>query len=84
MTAKVGTEREQKKTTNQQSLKGALAGVLAKSTQDTPQVARTESVEMPKPAAAEPPRDRAPESPSAKAPFEVPEDELRKVLKGDA
>jgi hypothetical protein len=62
MTSKTVVEREQKQTQNQQSLKGALADILAKD----------------KPAAMKP--SRAEEE---KKPFEVPEDTLRKVLKGE-
>lgn len=72
MTAKTGAEREQKQTDNKQSLKGALAGVLQKNQKDE------------KLAAAPPPRENPP-APSApgKQPFEIPEAELRKVLKGE-
>ena len=63
MTVKNNAEKGQKQTQNQQSLKGALAEVLAKNKEVQP------------PAAAEPPRE--------KQPFEVPEDALRKVLKGE-
>jgi len=52
MTTKTGAEREEKQVQNKQSLKGALADVLARSEQP-------------------------------KKPFEIPEDALRKVLKGD-
>ena len=67
MTAKNTVEREHKQTQNQQSLKGVLAEVLQKSTQ-----------EVQKPVAVSPPRAEE------KKPFEVSEDTLRKVLKGDA
>lgn len=88
MTEKTIVERERKQTDNKQSLKGALADVLERSKQtavDSRQLRRPEgseprpqaSGEMPKPAAAEPPR------PDAKKPFEVPEDALRKILKGE-
>ena len=62
MTAKSGSEKEQKKSQHHQSLKGTLTEVLQKSAQ--------------KPASAEPARE--------KKPFEDSEDELRKVLKGEA
>ncbi|MHB8913408.1 MAG: type IV secretory system conjugative DNA transfer family protein [Minisyncoccota bacterium] len=70
MTIKTGAEREQKQTENKQSLKGALAEVLEKNKGS---------------AAAAPPRP-VPPAPAAPArqPFEVPEAELRKVLKGEA
>ena len=72
MVAKTGVEREETKTKNQQSLKGALASVLEKN----------EPAREPKPAAAEPPRAISPTV--EKKPFEIPEDALRKVLRGDA
>ncbi|HQT83211.1 MAG TPA: hypothetical protein PLW99_03625, partial [Candidatus Paceibacterota bacterium] len=88
MTAKNGAEKEQKKSAQQQSLKGALAEVL----QRNPQKAETQKTETgapemrkPEPAAAQPPRETIPSAPTApdKKPFEVSEDALRKVLKGD-
>ena len=63
MTAKTSVEKEKKQTEKQQSLKGALADVLAKN----PPVP-TASTFTPAP---------------AKQPFEVSEDKLRGVLKGD-
>ncbi len=65
MTQKVGQEKEKKQNDQQQSLKGALAGVLTKS---------------PPPATHEPAPPRAREE----KPFEVPEEKLRSVLRGDA
>lgn len=70
MTAKTGVEKEKKQTEHQQSLKGVLADVLQKSKQET-----TDKQQPKQHAAAEPPRE--------KKPFEVSEDALRKVLKGD-
>jgi len=70
MTAKSGAETEQKKSHNQQSLKGALATVLQNSQQST------QNKQPEQHAAAEPPRE--------KHPFEVPKDELLKTLKGEA
>ncbi|MDD2657613.1 MAG: type IV secretion system DNA-binding domain-containing protein [Candidatus Pacebacteria bacterium] len=75
MTAKSGAEKEQKKSEHQSSLKGALAEVLEKSKQE----AGGRRQEMPKPVAVQPPRP----VPEEKKPFEVAEDELRKVLKGE-
>lgn len=72
MTAKTGVEKEQKQTQQQQSLKGTLATVL----QNSQQAALNTHSEVRKPAAAEPPQ--------ASQPFEIPEDTLRKVLKGEA
>ncbi|MBI4065759.1 type IV secretion system DNA-binding domain-containing protein [Candidatus Kaiserbacteria bacterium] len=62
MTAKTNVEKEKKQTEQQQSLKGALAGILEKG----------------KPASPEPQRGE-----HEKQAFEVPEDKLRDVLKGD-
>jgi hypothetical protein len=77
MTAKTGVEREQKETKNQQSLKGALAEVLEKSKQNA--VSGKQEVQKPTgEAVTEPPRVEE------KKPFEVPEDALRKVLKGES
>ncbi len=73
MTAKTTKEKEQKQTSNQQSLKGALADVLKKSEQ----TAESSRQEMPKPATTEPPRRE-------NQPYEIPEDTLRSVLKGDS
>jgi Type IV secretion-system coupling protein DNA-binding domain len=73
MTAKNGAEKEQKQAQNQQSLKGTLADVLGKSKQEI-----QKPPQMPKPAAPEAPRSEE------KQPFEVPEDALRKVLKGES
>jgi hypothetical protein len=91
MTAKSGVEKEKKQVQNQESLKGTLAEVLQKSKQPTAHSTQ----EMPKPAApasglpqgrSEPPRPTLPAPVSTKEekkPFEVSEDALRKVLKGD-
>lgn len=78
MTTNTGAEREQKKTHNQESLKGALATVLEKA----------EKASAPMPQKREEPRKEerssAPKNPEAKkGPFEVPEETLRKVLKGE-
>jgi len=89
MTTKTSAEREEKQTKNQQSLKGALAEVLQKS-----KPAEPASSEEQKPAEAKPPRENppGPVPPPAqtlplsqeKKPFEVPEETLRKVLKGES
>ncbi|MCX6786435.1 MAG: type IV secretion system DNA-binding domain-containing protein [Candidatus Kaiserbacteria bacterium] len=67
MTSKTSAEREHTQTQNKQSLKGALADVLAKNTQ------------LRRPEGSEP----RPQTSGEKKPFEVPEDTLRKVLKGE-
>ena len=73
MTAKAGAEKEKKQEQNQQSLKGALADVITRNSRQPAPDAQP----IARPAAAPP---RAEE----KKPFEVSEDALRKVLKGDA
>lgn len=73
MTAKTDAERGQKKTEQQQSLKGTLSEVLAKqkgSSAQKPLVARAETA----------PPDTGERG---SRPFEVPEDALRKILKGE-
>ncbi len=90
MTTKTGAEREQKQTANKQSLKGALAEVLEKG--KAPAAAEPPRTTPPAPSA--PGRTPEPHSPEAspreapgapgKKPFEIPEDTLRKVLKGDS
>ena len=88
MTAKTGAERVEKQTTNQQSLKGALAAVLERSAQKA--VGSRQETQKPdeeeKSEAALPPRANPPVLPTEapeKKPFEIPEDTLRRVLKGD-
>lgn len=76
MTAKTGVEKEKKQTEQNQSLKGALATVLQKS-QQAPPVVQPPTPNI-QPASQELQRGEQP-----KQPFEVPEDALRKVLKGD-
>jgi len=74
MTTKTGAEKEQKQTDQKQSLKGALAEVLKKSEQ-----------EIQKPVAVQSPQVLAQTTNvGEKKPFEVPEDALRKVLKGES
>ncbi len=72
MTAKSGTEMERKQLRHQDSLKGALSAVLAKNGQPSAQPTT-------KLATPPPPVPEAQE----KRPFEIPETELRKVLKGE-
>ncbi|MFZ2984170.1 MAG: TraM recognition domain-containing protein, partial [Minisyncoccia bacterium] len=83
MVTKTDAERGQKISEHQQSLKGALAGVLAKSKQDTPVAVP----EKPKPPEVHKPASITEETPHelhAKKPFEISEDQLRKVLKGES
>ncbi|MEK7086408.1 MAG: TraM recognition domain-containing protein, partial [Patescibacteria group bacterium] len=92
ITTKTAVEREEKQTNNQQSLKGALADVLTRNqSASMPDKQR----ERPKTAVAEtsyPLPHRVPTGIPAtqsgfpaqeKGPFEVPEDALRKILKGE-
>lgn len=116
MTSKSGAERDQKKSSQQQSLKGALAEVLQKSSQVKPVPAQAllpEAFDVLKPVQASPPAENPPADPSAPVaqatpsqqnaapvnapvnpmqpnvpqrdmkPYEVSEEALRKVLKGD-
>lgn len=76
MTTKTGAERQQKESQHKESLKGTLAQVLAKNGNGA-----DHSAEQPKPQAAARPEPAKTEG--GKRPFEVPEDELRKVLKGE-
>lgn len=85
MTAKTGVEKEQKKSNQQQSLKGALAEVLQKNTQKIEDKKQPENVAFPVPHGAP---TGIPETQSGfpaqeKKPFEVAEEELRRVLKGE-
>jgi hypothetical protein len=75
MTEKNGAEKEKKQTQNQQSLKGALSDVAARNPQPAaPAAPRPEPVKKSEPIS---------DSRDEKKPFEVPEGELRKVLRGE-
>lgn len=77
---KNSAERTSKENKNQESLKGVLATVLDKSTPVPPVSAPMRPI----PSAPQEPAPRPPQTVSeAKAPFEVPEDTLKKVLKGE-
>lgn len=83
MAAKNGAEKEKKQGEHQQSLKGALAEVLTRNGQPTANSQQPmQTKQTGKSAAAEPPREQPP-TPSTPKPYEVPEDALRKVFKGD-
>lgn len=69
MTAQSGTEREQKQTEHKESLKGALVEVLQKSVPH---------------AEVNPAEVKPPQKAEEKKPFEVSEDTLRKVFKGES
>ncbi len=92
MTTKTDTEKEQKKSVHQQSLKGALADVLARSTPTVASGSPQPESEMPKdvhevkpPPPPPKPHGDVKEVPAqAPKPFEVPEDALRKVLNGES
>lgn len=86
MVAKTGTEKDQKKTQHQQSLKGALADVLKKSEQTAGQ--RSPDITPAAPKKSDAPEKRqesaGPEAGAGKKEtFEVPESTLRKVFKGE-
>ena len=75
MTTETSAEREKKQTQNKESLKDTLAEVLGRSQPSTSNNQQTKRPEQPV-AMAEP-------SPQDKHPFEVSEDALQKVLKGE-
>ena len=74
MTQKAGQEKQQQTSQKQQSLKGALADVLAK---NVPPAASKPAAPAPQPRVETPPPP-----PATKKPFEVPEDQLKAILKG--
>ncbi len=94
MTAKQGAERKEGQSAQQASLKDALKNAMPKpeaasaprpreEVRPAPQAApeKPEPPRPPKAAAPEPPRASAP---PAAPPFEIPEEELRKVLRGES
>jgi hypothetical protein len=81
MTAKSGAEKEKKQTQQQQSLKGALTDVITRNQSAPQQSPSPEKLLPPAPPAPQPIQASRPQS---KQPFEVPEDALRKVLRGEA
>ncbi|MDP2651895.1 MAG: type IV secretion system DNA-binding domain-containing protein [bacterium] len=78
MTTKTVVEKEKEQTQQKQSLKGALADVLARS--DQPKEDRKQPEQ---PAAVKPVEVKPPQKSEEKKPFEVPEGALRNVLKGE-
>jgi hypothetical protein len=74
---KTGAEKEEKQLQNKQSLKETLANVLARSGQP---IINNELPKQPERSAATTPPQ---EPPQKKQPFEVPENALQKVLKGE-
>jgi len=87
MTVKTGVEKEQKETQNKQSLKGALADVLTRNQQPLapPQVEPQKETAFPVPHGTPTgiPATQSGFPVKEKKPFEVSEDALRKVLKGE-
>lgn len=80
MTAKTGAEKEKKQSQHQQSLKGALTDII---TRNQPAAQQPPPPEKMLPAAPAPQPVQATVVPQQKQPFEVPEDALRKVLRGE-
>ena len=74
MTTKTGVEQDRKESWQKASLKGALADVITKNTPQKSQPPATPSVEEPQPPVA---------VPTVPKPFEVSEEDLRKVLGGE-
>lgn len=96
VTEREGHSKEKKESDRQQSLKGALKDVLAKNASQNPQkVSMPPEPPRPRPAASLPPVQNLPQSPMSTPPappapvspqpkpFEVPEDQLRSILKGE-
>lgn len=81
MTAKNGAEKEKKHSQNQQSLKGALADVITRNRSIPDKPRQNERPLQPTTPASEPAKKSEQEG---KLPFEIPEDKLRKVLRGEA
>ncbi|MDO8408347.1 MAG: type IV secretion system DNA-binding domain-containing protein [bacterium] len=80
MTSKNDADTRKKESTQQNSLKGALTGVLTRSVQPT---ANSQQQTTPKvPATLEPPHIAPPQATPAPRPFEVPEQALRDMLGG--
>jgi hypothetical protein len=81
MTEKNSAEKEHKHIQNQQSLKGTLAEVIEKNMPASPELHRGEMKVAPTPAGVGVPTESVGKE---KKPFEVPENTLRKVLKGES
>ena len=83
MTAKTSADTRAQMQKQETSLKGALADVLAKSAprETRPAPPKHEAPVEPSSRAPEPPPSPAP--PEARKPFEVPEHELKRILKGE-
>jgi hypothetical protein len=82
MTAKDGVEKEKKQTQQHQSLKGTLTDVITRNQPAPRKPQQVEQFAKSSVTAAE--SVKTPEALPKKQPFEVPEDALRKVLRGDA
>ncbi|MDB5244620.1 MAG: hypothetical protein JWN18_490 [Parcubacteria group bacterium] len=84
MTQRNSSEKEQKQSSNKESLKGTLAEVLKKSSQQPTAKVEAATIQPPsKPQSASAPEPRQPEA-VEKKPFEVPKEDLLRVLKGDS
>ncbi len=88
VTAKVGETKQKKEEAQQHSLKSALADVLSKST-PAPKPIGQQPVSPPKPLppppqVPTPPRPDHTLPPHQNQPFEVAEEQLRKILKGES
>ncbi len=81
ITAKTSTEKEEKLSQNKQSLKGVLADVLERNKQNA--AVNTQEMKNPNEVQKPAPSFSAPEPPHEKKPFEVSEEALQKVLKGE-
>ncbi len=84
MTAKTGQEKQKKETDKQQSLKGVLADVLKKTQPIASAQPQVVSAPPPPPPPMPKPPPVVPAPTSTPKPFEIPEEKLRSVLKGDS
>ena len=86
MTTKDSAEKKQTKTQNQESLKGALSDVITRSQKSKQGDEHPRQEPAREPGQPTPPPRSTSHAPatSEKKPFEVPEDTLRKILKGEA
>ncbi|MEJ0053564.1 MAG: type IV secretion system DNA-binding domain-containing protein [bacterium] len=80
MTASAGKEKQQKETEKQSSLKDALASVIAKQPAVAPSAATDVVPQAPAPRQEPQTQQKTP----GVQPFEVPEETLKKILKGEA
>jgi hypothetical protein len=86
VTTKTVDERQKKEVTQQSSLKSALKEVLQKSGPPTGAMAQPKPImqpQLPSPASIPPSHELPLGAPEKPKPFEVPEDQLRSILKGE-